>query len=70
MNVLKTKFSEINFFNEFNEIKQQYRQKIANVHPDKGGDAARFIEIREAYEILKQIYLIKLLKMLIITMLS
>ncbi len=35
------------------EIKQRYRKLVAEHHPDKGGDSIRFMEIREAYEILK-----------------
>lgn len=34
------------------EIKNRYRQLAGENHPDKGGDRERFIEIREAYEIL------------------
>lgn len=33
-------------------IKRQFRQLAAKHHPDKGGDAAHFIAIREAYEVL------------------
>ena len=32
------------------EIKQRYRELAALHHPDKGGDEATFIEIRQAYE--------------------
>ena len=35
------------------EVKQVYRRLAAQHHPDKGGCHKRFIEIREAYEILK-----------------
>ncbi len=35
------------------EIHQAYQKKIFTSHPDKGGNANDFIEIREAYEILK-----------------
>ena len=35
------------------EIHQAYQKKIFISHPDKGGNAKDFIEIREAYEILK-----------------
>ncbi|MBY4675107.1 DNA-J related domain-containing protein [Marinobacterium arenosum] len=35
------------------QIKQQYRRLAAQHHPDKGGDAALFIELREAYEMLR-----------------
>lgn len=36
------------------EIKQAFRRLAHKYHPDKGGDAAKFKEVREAYE-----YLIK-----------
>lgn len=35
------------------EIKLRYQQLASQHHPDKGGDTARFIAIREAYEILR-----------------
>ncbi|MCW8889390.1 MAG: DnaJ domain-containing protein [Sedimenticola sp.] len=35
-------------------IQNRYRQLITRHHPDKGGDQAQFIEIREAYELLKK----------------
>ncbi len=35
------------------EIQTSYRRLAARHHPDKGGDAARFIRIREAYLVLK-----------------
>ena len=34
-------------------IKQAYRKLVAQHHPDKGGSHQRFVEIREAYELLK-----------------
>lgn len=34
-------------------IKQQYRRLAARAHPDRGGDQAQFLAIREAYEILR-----------------
>ncbi|MCW8943291.1 MAG: DnaJ domain-containing protein [Sedimenticola sp.] len=37
-------------------IQRRYRQLITTHHPDKGGEQARFIEIREAYELLKKHY--------------
>ncbi len=37
-------------------IQRNYRQLIGQHHPDKGGDPARFIQIREAYELLQQLY--------------
>jgi hypothetical protein len=33
-------------------IKQQYRRLAAATHPDRGGDSAQFLAIREAYEAL------------------
>lgn len=33
-------------------IKQQYRRLAAATHPDRGGDGAQFLAIREAYEVL------------------
>ncbi len=33
-------------------VTQRYRQLAAANHPDRGGDAERFIEIRQAYEVL------------------
>lgn len=38
------------------EIRQAYQRKIAISHPDKGGCAEDFIEIRKAYEILSCSY--------------
>jgi DnaJ-domain-containing protein 1 len=35
------------------QIRQRYQTLAATHHPDKGGDAALFIEIRQAYEILR-----------------
>lgn len=32
------------------EIKQAYRMLVRNAHPDKGGDAKKFIKLRKAYE--------------------
>jgi len=37
-------------------VKQAYRRHAAAHHPDKGGDAARFRAIREAYEVLLHCY--------------
>ena len=34
------------------KIRQAYKKKVATSHPDKGGRAEDFIEIREAYEVL------------------
>lgn len=37
-------------------VERVYRRLAAKHHPDKGGDAARFREIRAAYEILLRCY--------------
>lgn len=37
-------------------IRRAYQKKIAITHPDKGGCAADFIEIRQAYEVLSWRY--------------
>lgn len=37
------------------EIKQQYRRLAAASHPDRGGDAAQFLAVRAAYELLREI---------------
>lgn len=41
---------------DWEAISYSYRQKINQYHPDKGGDQSKFIEIKEAYEILKRCY--------------
>ena len=38
------------------EVRQAYKKKVAISHPDKGGCAESFIEIREAYEVLSFSY--------------
>lgn len=35
------------------EVQKNYRMLAARHHPDRGGDAVRFIAIRQAYEILR-----------------
>src|SRR5210317_1779012 len=35
------------------EIKTAFRKLAAQHHPDKGGDQKKFVEIKEAYETLK-----------------
>jgi hypothetical protein len=32
------------------EVKAAYRERAVETHPDQGGDAERFIEVREAWE--------------------
>lgn len=44
---------KLNADSDWSTIKQQYRRLAAQAHPDRGGDNARFLEIREAYEILR-----------------
>ncbi|MCX4025461.1 DnaJ domain-containing protein [Endozoicomonas sp. SM1973] len=39
---------------DWSTIQQSYRRLAAQHHPDKGGCPQRFIEIREAYEILQK----------------
>lgn len=36
------------------EVRAKYRELASQHHPDKGGDAELFIEIRHAYEVLKR----------------
>ncbi|ARN74633.1 DNA-J related domain-containing protein [Oceanicoccus sagamiensis] len=36
------------------DVQQRYRSLVAEHHPDRGGDAAKFMAIREAYEILQK----------------
>ena len=47
---------ELNSDASWENVKQNYRRLVLEHHPDKGGKDARFIEIREAYEILKCYY--------------
>ncbi|MGH7234094.1 MAG: DnaJ domain-containing protein [Candidatus Saccharimonadales bacterium] len=35
------------------EIKKAYRRAAIESHPDRGGDEAKFKEVNEAYEVLK-----------------
>lgn len=36
------------------QVKQAYRQKVQQAHPDKGGDKTHFAEVRNAYLVLKR----------------
>lgn len=40
----------------WSEIRQQYQSLCREHHPDKGGDALRFIQVRQAYVNLKSVY--------------
>ncbi|MCW8957323.1 MAG: DnaJ domain-containing protein [Gammaproteobacteria bacterium] len=40
----------------WDDVKQAYRRLATEHHPDKGGKDVRFIEIREAYEVLRCFY--------------
>lgn len=35
-------------------IQRRYRALVAETHPDRGGDPRRFVEVREAYEVLSR----------------
>lgn len=37
------------------QIRQQYRRLAAASHPDRGGDGAQFLLVREAYEVLRMV---------------
>ncbi|MCL6414079.1 DnaJ domain-containing protein [Aestuariirhabdus sp. Z084] len=37
------------------QLTKAYRKLAAQHHPDRGGDAKRFVEIREAYELLRHV---------------
>ena len=38
----------------FSMIRKTYRKLAGQYHPDKGGDPTRFMQVREAYEILRK----------------
>ena len=38
------------------EVRQRYRRKVAENHPDRGGDADEFMLVRKAYELLSHIH--------------
>ena len=45
---------EVPYNTTFSEIKEAYRKKVKEVHPDKDkGNAEQFKRVKEAYEILK-----------------
>ena len=39
---------------DWRQIQTRYRQLAAQLHPDRGGDAGRFMRAREAFEILRR----------------
>ena len=39
---------------DLQEITRSYRQLASRHHPDKGGDEEMFVNIRQAYELLRQ----------------
>lgn len=41
----------------WDEVQHRYRSLAAQHHPDRGGDAGKFIAIRQAYEILKPLHI-------------
>ena len=47
-----SKILDIKYGASKDEIKKRFRELALAHHPDKGGEAARFIEIREAYAVL------------------
>jgi curved DNA-binding protein CbpA len=43
----------------YDEIRRAYKKLVLKHHPDKGGDQAKFVEVREAFEILTKDFLVK-----------
>ena len=41
---------------QFRAVKKAYHKRVLQVHPDKGGDEARFREVRAAFETLKELF--------------
>lgn len=50
------KILELESTASWDDIQRSYRSKIAQSHPDRGGNSRRFIEIREAFQNLKFIF--------------
>ena len=44
---------ELESSSSWENIQQAYRRMVTKYHPDKGGESSRFIDIREAYLVLK-----------------
>lgn len=53
---LQPKQNNENQADTWRRVQKAYRLKIQSLHPDKGGDAQGFNEVREAYEALKSYY--------------
>jgi hypothetical protein len=51
--------SASNLEEEFQTIKKAYHKRVLIVHPDKGGDAARFREVTACFEALKDMFTCK-----------
>ncbi|CUB04651.1 DNA-J related domain-containing protein [Marinomonas fungiae] len=49
---LKTLALHVDFIDDKDAIKRQYRKLARDAHPDRGGDPERFISLRQAYECL------------------
>lgn len=47
---------ELNAEADWPAVRASYRRLAAKYHPDRGGDAAKFMSIREAYELLCRSY--------------
>lgn len=47
---------EVESVASWEDIQRAYRLKAACCHPDKGGTAHQFIQLREAYQFLKLVY--------------
>lgn len=40
---------------QWSEVQVQYRLMAGRLHPDRGGDSEQFMQVREAYEILRRV---------------